>query len=69
MVDDEVEVMPTPGHTGQDISVIVRTEEGVVAIVGDLFECGQDLEYEELWKASSELPVNRKEPRPPSCDS
>jgi glyoxylase-like metal-dependent hydrolase (beta-lactamase superfamily II) len=63
MIDEGVEVMATPGHTGQDISVLVRTEEGVVAIVGDLFECEQDLEDKELWKASSELPVEQEKNR------
>lgn len=63
MIDDNVEVMPTPGHTGQDISVLVRTVEGAVAIVGDLFECEQDLEDEGLWRASSELPAEQEKSR------
>lgn len=63
MIDDDVHVMPTPGHTGQDISVLVKTPEGIVAIVGDLFECGQDLEDEGLWMASSELPAEQEKSR------
>lgn len=62
-IDGHVEVMPTPGHTSQDISVIVRTKEGVVAITGDLFESEQDLIDEELWRASSELPAEQEKSR------
>jgi glyoxylase-like metal-dependent hydrolase (beta-lactamase superfamily II) len=36
-IDDDVEVVPTPGHTGADISVIVsNTELGTVAVAGIL---------------------------------
>lgn len=63
MIDDDVVVMSTPGHTGQDISVLVKTKEGMVAIVGDLFEREQDLQDEELWKASSELPAEQEKNR------
>jgi glyoxylase-like metal-dependent hydrolase (beta-lactamase superfamily II) len=55
-IDDEVEVIATPGHTKQDISVIVSTREGTYAIVGDLFECGEDLDNEDLWRSFSEFP-------------
>lgn len=63
MIDEGIEVMPTPGHTGQDISVVVRTREGVIAIVGDLFECEQDLADESLWKTSSENPLEQERNR------
>lgn len=63
VIDEEIEVMPTPGHTGQDISVIVRTREGAVAIVGDLFECEQDLADERLWQTSSEFPLEQEKSR------
>lgn len=34
-IDDHVEVIPTPGHTGADVSVIVSgTKYGRVAITG-----------------------------------
>jgi glyoxylase-like metal-dependent hydrolase (beta-lactamase superfamily II) len=36
----DVEVLPTPGHTSEDLSVLVRTSAGVVAIAGDVFENG-----------------------------
>jgi glyoxylase-like metal-dependent hydrolase (beta-lactamase superfamily II) len=55
-IDDSVEVIATPGHTSQDVSVVVRTPEGVHVVAGDLFECREDLEDETLWRANSEDP-------------
>ena len=35
VLDDQVEVVPTPGHTGSDVSVIVKdTPIGTVVIAG-----------------------------------
>ena len=63
-IDNDVEVIATPGHTKQDVSVIVRSNRGTDAIVGDLFECESDLEQEDIWKNMSEFPeeqeANRK---------
>lgn len=42
-----IAVIPTPGHTDHDLSVIVETKIGTVAIVGDLFE------YEGDWRDRS----------------
>jgi glyoxylase-like metal-dependent hydrolase (beta-lactamase superfamily II) len=58
-IDDNVEAIPTPGHTGQDVSVVARTARGVHVIVGDLFECEEDLADESLWRASSEDPARQ----------
>jgi len=34
-IDDDVEVVSTPGHTGSDVSVLVTTEsQGVIAVAG-----------------------------------
>ena len=38
-----VEVIRTPGHSDHDLTVLVRTADGVVAVAGDLFE------YENDW--------------------
>ncbi|XP_062301047.1 metallo-beta-lactamase domain-containing protein 1 [Scomber scombrus] len=47
-VDEHVSIIPSPGHTGQDISVQVRgTKAGTVLVAGDLFECCLD---EESWQ-------------------
>ncbi len=62
-IDDQIEVIPTPGHTTQDISVIVKTKQGVIAIVGDLFECAEDLENESLWRSCSEMPERQRTSR------
>jgi glyoxylase-like metal-dependent hydrolase (beta-lactamase superfamily II) len=63
VIDDDVEVIATPGHTGQDVSVVVRTAAGVHVIAGDLFECEEDLANEDLWRASSEDPIRQAESR------
>ncbi|XP_031441072.1 metallo-beta-lactamase domain-containing protein 1 isoform X2 [Clupea harengus] len=59
---DHVLIVPTPGHTGRDVSVLVKdTSVGVVLVAGDLFECCAD---EDSWRALSENPqvqeVNRR---------
>ncbi|CAG2242172.1 unnamed protein product [Mytilus edulis] len=60
-IDDFVEVVPTPGHTGKDVSVIVReTEKGTVAITGDLFECFEDLREPSIWQDNSENPEDQE---------
>ncbi|KAH3898297.1 metallo-beta-lactamase domain-containing protein 1-like [Dreissena polymorpha] len=56
-IDDDVEVISTPGHTGADVSVVVRThDKGIVTIAGDLFERLEDLEDYTLWQDASEYP-------------
>jgi len=62
----DIEVISTPGHTSEDISVVVRnTSYGTVVIVGDLFECEKDLEDENLWRrftkgSAEQQEVNRR---------
>lgn len=34
---ENVRITKTPGHALEDISVIVRTEKGVIAVIGDVF--------------------------------
>jgi len=41
-VTRHIKIAHTPGHTEDDCSVLVKTEQGIVAIVGDLFWRGQD---------------------------
>jgi len=56
-VDEGIDVMFTPGHTGRDVSVVVRhTEHGTVVVAGDLFESEQDIENSSRWKSVSENP-------------
>lgn len=62
-IDDEIDVIPTPGHAGQDISVIVRTDSGIHAVVGDLFESEGDRDDESLWRSTSEFPEQQEASR------
>ena len=58
---ENIQVICTPGHTPQDVSVIVRsTEYGTVVVCGDLFEHEDD---ENLWEEFSECPDKHRESR------
>lgn len=46
LIADDVEVIATPGHTREDLSVLVKTDAGVVAIVGDLFDREEDVKQQ-----------------------
>lgn len=51
VIDTNVKVIATPGHTLEDVSVIVRTEhKGTIVITGDLFENVDDLEDDRIWR-------------------
>ncbi|XP_046342146.2 metallo-beta-lactamase domain-containing protein 1-like isoform X2 [Haliotis rufescens] len=63
-IDEHVEVVPTPGHTGSDVSVIVKnTALGTVAVTGDLFERFEDLDQPHLWQDNSEQPEQQEQSR------
>jgi len=53
VLDKDIEVISTPGHTNSCISLIVRNtnyeNSGSVAIVGDLFEREEDIFDDSLW--------------------
>lgn len=50
-IDASLKIIPTPGHTLQDVTVIVENlQKGVIAITGDLFEKEEDLEDDSIWK-------------------
>lgn len=55
-VDENVKIIATPGHDSKSISVIVKTAEGIVAIVGDLFEKENDWQEEGTWEPWSQNP-------------
>ncbi|XP_066245351.1 metallo-beta-lactamase domain-containing protein 1 [Euwallacea similis] len=48
-ITDNIKVIPTPGHTLQDVSVIITIKNVVYAITGDLFEKFEDLEDDNVW--------------------
>ncbi|KAJ8919528.1 hypothetical protein NQ315_002149 [Exocentrus adspersus] len=50
VITNKIKVIPTPGHTLQDVTVMVSSQRGVTAITGDLFERFQDLTDEDIWK-------------------
>ncbi|XP_019868795.1 metallo-beta-lactamase domain-containing protein 1 [Aethina tumida] len=56
VINQDVKVIPTPGHTSQDVTVLVYTPDGMYAITGDLFECEADLEDDQIWKENSMHP-------------
>ncbi|MBF0336635.1 MAG: MBL fold metallo-hydrolase [Nitrospirae bacterium] len=58
-----ISVIATPGHTSQDVSVIVDASIGTVAVVGDLFECEDDIRDESLWRRCSEDPALQHQSR------
>lgn len=59
--EGHLEVLPTPGHTGSDVSLLVLgTSLGSVVVAGDLFEHQDD---EEEWAALSEDPARQAESR------
>ncbi|XP_019645509.1 PREDICTED: metallo-beta-lactamase domain-containing protein 1-like isoform X1 [Branchiostoma belcheri] len=63
-IDEQVSVIPTPGHTGADVSVVVKTAtQGTVVIAGDLFEKEADLTDPSLWQDVSENPSQQAEGR------
>lgn len=55
-IAEGITVKPTPGHTGEDVSVLVETEDGLIAIVGDLFENEADIEDKSIWLEHSANP-------------
>ncbi|XP_013382854.1 metallo-beta-lactamase domain-containing protein 1-like [Lingula anatina] len=62
--DNHLEVISTPGHTGIDVSVVVRgTDQGTVVIAGDLFERAEDLDNPVLWQEGSENPRLQEQSR------
>ncbi|XP_071854944.1 metallo-beta-lactamase domain-containing protein 1-like isoform X2 [Apostichopus japonicus] len=51
-IEDNIEVIPTPGHMHHDVSVIVRnTQHRTVVVAGDLFESAED---DNIWQKNSE---------------
>jgi len=62
IINDQIKVIPTPGHTLQDVTVILKRNETVYAMTGDLFENEQDLQNESIWinAGSDSVELQRK---------
>jgi len=55
VLSENIFVMPTPGHTHSDVSVVVQnTDVGTVVVAGDLFENERDLKNPSQWHCLSE---------------
>ncbi|XP_075970968.1 metallo-beta-lactamase domain-containing protein 1 [Anticarsia gemmatalis] len=69
-INSSVKVIPTPGHTLSDVTVLVKTKEnGIVALTGDLFEKLEDIEKPSIWsEAGSEDPVQQMRNRSKVAD-
>lgn len=66
IIDESVKVVPTPGHTLTDVSVLVNTKDKeLVAVTGDLFEREEDITDPSLWQyvAGSEDPEMQRQNR------
>nr|XP_032827031.1 metallo-beta-lactamase domain-containing protein 1 isoform X1 [Petromyzon marinus] len=58
VINPYVQVIPTPGHTCSDVSVVVRdTSVGTVVVAGDVFERSND---DDDWKEHSHDPVTQQ---------
>ncbi|RZC42539.1 Lactamase B domain containing protein [Asbolus verrucosus] len=51
-INDKITIIPTPGHTLQDVTVIINSGKGTIAITGDLFEREDDLSNCNIWKSA-----------------
>ncbi|MBI5151865.1 MAG: MBL fold metallo-hydrolase [Candidatus Pacebacteria bacterium] len=66
VIDENISVIHTPGHDNRSISVLVRTDKGVVACTGDLFERENDwldsekAETWEVWSQNKELQMKSR---------
>lgn len=49
IINDNIKVIPTPGHTLQDVTVLVTSNGKTYAITGDLFENEDDLHDDNIW--------------------
>lgn len=59
-----MKIVPTPGHTSEDISLVVKTKnDRTVVVAGDLFESEEDLSDSSLWIANSFNPERQASSR------
>lgn len=59
-IDENLDIVPTPGHTEREVTVVIRgTNKGTIAVTGDLFERFEDLEQPSIWQDDSENPEDQ----------
>ena len=52
IIDNDVKVIKTPGHSMADVSVVINTKKGAVVAAGDIFENERDNDGKEAKKYS-----------------
>jgi len=65
-INETIKIIPTPGHTSSDISVVVNSSNlGKVVVAGDIFEKEEDLFNPKIWRfdAGSECPEKQHHSR------
>ncbi|KPI97517.1 Metallo-beta-lactamase domain-containing protein 1 [Papilio xuthus] len=70
VINDTVKVIPTPGHTLSDVTVLVKSNKNeLIAIAGDLFEKYEDINDPNIWlDAGSEDKVQQARNRSKIAD-
>lgn len=58
-IDDNITVTGMVGHDDRSIGVLVKTDIGMVAVTGDLFEAEHDWKNAKDWLAFSKKPKNQ----------
>jgi len=56
-IDDNISLIPTPGHTSYHVSVLIKSKGQSAIIVGDLFHHPCEINYPE-WTTNSEFDKN-----------
>jgi len=57
VIDEWMKIIPTPGHTTDDVSLEVKGKDGQLIIVaGDLFESEADIDSPHQWMGNSFCP-------------
>ena len=46
---DRARIVSTPGHTGQDLSILYQSKSGLIAVVGDLFWSEHDWQHDDEY--------------------
>ncbi|XP_065576249.1 uncharacterized protein LOC136037415 isoform X3 [Artemia franciscana] len=55
-------VLPSPGHTADDVSLVVKTNSfGTVVVAGDIFEREEDIEDQTIWRSAGSTDPQRQE--------
>jgi glyoxylase-like metal-dependent hydrolase (beta-lactamase superfamily II) len=53
-ISENIKIISTPGHSEESVSVLVKTDQGIVAIVGDLFWMKNDIKIKLLEEDCSD---------------